>query len=431
MSNVVKKGILHTAAGKVIAGVATVCVVGAAVGGVMHWTQSDKSNDAKNQKNVQVAETQSVESQKVQKEEVNSDGYKAVADEQYPELLAGNLSKEQLSFVLATAPGMMSDDLISEEEMNSMMNYIAMGSTELEGNVLEIRSYGTDENGKKIISAEDTNRLLSVLTDYRFTEENDSENVQGDNLLVSIAGGINVSAEITSAEYKRGKMRVYYEYSWHSSDGENEKKENRLAILSSKLGGNYQVEQIWTYQTEADLEKIENGDWNWKMAYKNFLADAPNKTFDTGYDVEVREPKVSYRLYDMDADAVPELIMTAFSGEDGIDTLSMRECLIGIYTYNEKDGMYLLGRDVYETPGIVKDEANNQLIIYTIDAFLGDAKYYAMKREGNSLTQTVIYEGQFPTLDYVSTYNSQCGYTDLEESDGNDYSQICYYANMQ
>lgn len=325
VASAAKYGFMHTVIGKITVVVVGICIVGGAA--AVSATIAD-SKEPTTEDTVNISTEIETEEQV---DDENKDEFLSVADDMYPSLLKGNLTEEQLSFILAASPGLMSEKGLTSDEMNEMMNYIAMGYQEL-----GIRVYGNEWDYD--ISAEDANRFISVITDYRFAEGNDiesvrgwsiSENVQGDNLPVCIAGGVNVSAKILEAKCKSDEMQIIYEYTWHSDDGEENKVEKRVAKLQPQKDGLYQIKQIWTIKEDNDIVKIQSGEWNWKMAYRDILFDAPKQTYGDA-DFVIENPDIYYVLCEITGDSVPELLVVA-TGEE-----YPRSPWLTIYSYSNE-----------------------------------------------------------------------------------------------
>lgn len=173
--------------------------------------------------------------------------------------------------------------------------------------------------------------------------------------------------------------------------------------------------------TETEQEEIVVDDW--RVAYSEVIQDAPNQSY-SSEGLVVVQPHISYRLLDMDGDTIPELIVSIASGTDGGEgTLSFRNSLVHIYTYSEDAGAQLKGEYVYYMPGFLRDE-NSNLIISSIDPFNGQARYYSVRMEKDSLYEEEIYNEQFPELDYASTFNLEHGFVVLEYSEVNDLTLI-------
>ncbi len=179
---------------------------------------------------------------------------------------------------------------------------------------------------------------------------------------------------------------------------------------------------------EADQDKDETKQNeivrdDWKKAYTELIKNAPNQTYSYN-DLLILEPIIHYSLLDMDGDSTPELILTVQSGVEEAGTFSFKSSYILIYSYNENEGVQAKGEYAYYRPGFLRD-ANNNLIIFSINSF-GNAlaEYYSIKMENGSLYEEVIYKGQFPDLEYVSTFNQENGFAALESNEIDSLSLI-------
>lgn len=178
-----------------------------------------------------------------------------------------------------------------------------------------------------------------------------------------------------------------------------------------------------TEQEESETEQDASVADAWRTAYTEVIQNAPNQTYRSG-DLVVAQPYINYLLLDMEGDSIPELIVTATSGEDGGEgTLSFRNSVVFIYSYSEDAGAQLKEEYVYYMPGFLKDE-NNNLIISSIDAFNGQATYYSVRMENGSLYEEQIYNEQFPTFEYESTFNQEHGFVGLEYSEVDDLTLV-------
>ena len=251
-----KTGFLHTAAGKAVAIVLGLGVSGGAVFGVTQMLREEPEA---------VQETDEREPDPAREERSEP---AEVRDAQYPDLVAGNLTKEELEFVLAYGPEEIPDGGFEDSDYTNILNAMVQTSEE-NGNPIE--DYGVDESWRSQYSVEDINRLFSSFTDYQFTEENDSDteyglNVDGDRLVFSPATiNYSVSAEITSAAYTEDEMDVYYTYIYTSQSVDDpdagipvptEKK----AVLEPDEEGMYRIVSIEeAEQGGADDTETEQG----------------------------------------------------------------------------------------------------------------------------------------------------------------------------
>ena len=251
-----KTGFLHTAAGKAVAIVLGLGVSGGAVFGVTQMLREEPEA---------VQETDEREPDPAREERSEP---AEVRDAQYPDLVAGNLTKEELEFVLAYGPEEIPDGGFEDSDYTNILNAMVQTSEE-NGNPIE--DYGVDESWRSQYSVEDINRLFSSFTDYQFTEENDSDteyglNVDGDRLVFSPATiNYSVSAEITSAEYTEDEMDVYYIYIYTSQSVDDPDagipvSTEKKAVLEPDGEGMYRIVSIEeAKQGGADDTETEQG----------------------------------------------------------------------------------------------------------------------------------------------------------------------------
>ena len=251
-----KTGFLQTAAGKAVAIVLGLGVSGGAVFGVTQMLREEPEA---------VQETDEREPDPAREERSEP---AEVRDAQYPDLVAGNLTKEELEFVLAYGPEEIPDGGFEDSDYTNILNAMVQTSEE-NGNPIE--DYGVDESWRSQYSVEDINRLFSSFTDYQFTEENDSDteyglNVDGDRLVFSPATiNYSVSAEITSAEYTEDEMDVYYTYIYTSQSVDDPDagipvSTEKRAVLEPDEEGMYRIVSIEeAEQGGADDTETEQG----------------------------------------------------------------------------------------------------------------------------------------------------------------------------
>ena len=169
-----------------------------------------------------------------------------VKDEDYPELIAGNLTKEEVEYVLAYGPQEIPEQGFTEEEIRQILNAVCEASSR-SGDIIE--SYGSDANWHPMYSAADVNRMFASFSDYQFTEENDEDgveygvNIDGEVLtFVPATLSYVCETEIISAEYTKETMEIYYNYECRRESGqENVQKK---AVLMPNEEGLYQITSI-------------------------------------------------------------------------------------------------------------------------------------------------------------------------------------------
>lgn len=245
-----KAGFLHTTLGKVAAVTVGVCLAGGA-GAYGVYQILDAVNEPAV---VQEQPEQSEAKQQDQKEPEKEEAPQEVKEEDYPNLVAGNLTQEELEFVLAYGPQEIPSQGLSREQAWEILNNLCEPSSR-SGGVIE--EYGPDANWRAQYSLADVNRMFSSFSDYQFTEENDDDgqeygvNVEGDKIIFAPATISWVSeAAITRAEYTEDSMEVYYTYSRSSESGQEttEKK----AVLKPNDQGAYRIVSIEEAEMSSD-----------------------------------------------------------------------------------------------------------------------------------------------------------------------------------
>ena len=245
-----KAGFLHTTLGKVAAVAVGVCLAGGA-GAYGVYQILDAVNEPAV---IQEQPEQSEAKQQEQKEPEQEETPQEVKAEDYPNLIAGNLTREELEFVLAYGPQEVPTQGLSREEAREILNNLCEPSGR-SGGVIE--EYGPDANWRAQYSLADVNRMFSSFSDYQFTEENDDDgqeygvNVEEDKIVFAPATISWVSeAAITRAEYTEDSMEVYYTYSRSSESGQEttEKK----AVLKPNDQGAYRIVSIEEAEMSSD-----------------------------------------------------------------------------------------------------------------------------------------------------------------------------------
>ena len=259
-----KAGLLHTTLGKVAAVTVGVCLAGGA-GAYGVYQILDAVNEPAV---VQEQPEQSEVKQQEQKEPEKEEAPQEVKEEDYPNLIAGNLTQEELEFVLAYGPQEIPSQGLSREEAREILNNLCEPSSR-SGGVIE--EYGPDANWRAQYSLADVNRMFSSFSDYQFTEENDDDgqeygvNVEGDKIVFAPATISWVSeAAITRAEYTEDSMEVYYTYSRSSESGQEttEKK----AVLKPNDQGAYRIVSIEEAETVSSDSQDETADGSGETA---------------------------------------------------------------------------------------------------------------------------------------------------------------------
>lgn len=251
-SEAVKKGFLHTLAGKAAAAGIGICLVAAGITGVVMNHQKDHS-DVSPEKIVE--ETDKQKKEETEKEKITE---QEVTDEQYQSLLAGNLTKEQFEFILSYGPQQMTDSNPSMEDLCELMFRVNMS-----GNYDQTGLEGKNDDGDGWVDYDlsEVNNFLAVLTDAPFTEQDndkyDKVKVSGDVLSILIVEpGTTKTAEIQKATLKGEELTVEYQVeTWRINDDTGEEQQEiayKTALLRKMENGTYRVVSITDRDPNAE-----------------------------------------------------------------------------------------------------------------------------------------------------------------------------------
>lgn len=238
-----KAGILHTTAGKAAAIVLGICVTG----GATFFGVSQVMEARQEAKEAEVQEEIERQEEKEKKEEQAKEP-KEVKDSDYSSLIAGNLTKEELEYVLSYGPEEIPDGGFSKEEYRFILNTLCEPSERTGG---PVQYYGYTPGMPSQFSVKDVNRLFESFSDLQFTEENDEEqgpfgdvNVDGEKIMFQAATENHArEATITSAEYNSEEMELYYTYS-RGAYGDESYIAEKKAILKPNSEGLFKIVSI-------------------------------------------------------------------------------------------------------------------------------------------------------------------------------------------
>lgn len=245
-----KAGILHTTAGKAAAIVLGICVTG----GVTFFGVSQVMEARQEAKEAEVQEEIERQKEKEKKEEQAKEP-KEVKDSDYSSLIAGNLTKEELEYVLSYGPEEIPNGGFSMEDYMRILNTLCEPSERTGG---PVQYYGSTPGYMPQYSVKDVNRLFESFSDFQFTEENDVEqgdygdvNVDGEKIMFWAATENHVrEATITSAEYNSEEMELYYTYS-RGAYGDESYIAEKKAILKPNSEGLFKIVSIEEISREA------------------------------------------------------------------------------------------------------------------------------------------------------------------------------------
>lgn len=238
-----KAGILHTTAGKAAAIVLGICVTG----GATFFGVSQVMEARQEAKKAEVQEEIERQKEKEKKEEQAKEP-KEVKDSDYSSLVAGNLTKEELEYVLSYGPEEIPNGGFSMEDYMRILNTLCEPSERTGG---PVQYYGYTPDYMPQYSVKDVNRLFESFSDLQFTEENDVEqgdygdvNVDGEKIMFWAATENHVrEATITSAEYNSEEMELYYTYS-RGAYGDESYIAEKKAILKPNSEGLFKIVSI-------------------------------------------------------------------------------------------------------------------------------------------------------------------------------------------
>lgn len=245
-----KAEILHTTAGKAAAIVLGICVAG----GATFFGVSQVMEARQEAKEAEVQEEIERQKEKEKKEEQAKEP-KEVKDSDYSSLIAGNLTKEELEYVLSYGPEEIPNGGFSMEDYMRILNTLCEPSERTGG---PVQYYGSTPDYMPQYSVKDVNRLFESFSDFQFTEENDVEqgdygdvNVDGEKIMFWAATENHVrEATITSAEYNSEEMELYYTYS-RGAYGDESYIAEKKAILKPNSEGLFKIVSIEEISREA------------------------------------------------------------------------------------------------------------------------------------------------------------------------------------
>lgn len=333
---------------------------------------------------------------------------KILADDEYSSKIAGNLTKEEMEFVLAYGPQEMPID--GDSYMPYAITQFAQGRTAAGETFLPEVGRGT--NGSYFYNLAQFNRLYSAFTSFQLSEDNDSDteygiNVEGDNISV-IPGTMEWHAECTinSAEYTDTEMKIHYTYLKRDPE-DGESTINKVATLKPAENNLYRITKIEedtgaadNLETEAVQETTaaEGESDSVTAAYQAVLEQIAAAQPETEFSEELGEAQYSlegtpvYTLYDMNQDGTDELIV----GQGFYESSPIGEMVYRVYTC-ENDGSGYQAKKVNGTWGdncsIFRAPDGNGLYSYYFSRGTGKESYTRITiQDGTIVTELTDYE---------------------------------------
>lgn len=163
----VKTGFIQTAAGKITAIVAAVCVTGGAFYGGMQWKEHNSRKSETFQERDQ-RKTEGV-SELTTESEAAPLPVPTVENSQeldFSQFMEGGLNKAELLYVLAYGPKNIPEQGFTEESLVFIMNSLCQGTNE--NREPYFSALGWDEQSRGIYAAADVNRYISSFTDFQY-----------------------------------------------------------------------------------------------------------------------------------------------------------------------------------------------------------------------------------------------------------------------
>jgi len=163
----VKTGFIQTAAGKITAIVAAVCVTCGAFYGGMQWKEHNSRKSETFQERDQ-RKTEGV-SELTTESEAAPLPVPTVENSQeldFSQFMEGGLNKAELLYVLAYGPKNIPEQGFTEESLVFIMNSLCQGTNE--NREPYFSALGWDEQSRGIYAAADVNRYISSFTDFQY-----------------------------------------------------------------------------------------------------------------------------------------------------------------------------------------------------------------------------------------------------------------------
>lgn len=342
-----------------------------------------KADQAQNQENVVESETDTKvikeEPEEKEPEEAPAETVKEVQDAEYETLIAGNLTKKELQFVLAYGPDEIPEQGFQNQDYLFILNTLCQAS---EHKVSEpiIEAYGTDANWECQYSLSDVNRIFRSFTDYQLTEENNTlsqNNVHVQDNVVSFAAATiskTSNAVITSASYTEAEMEICYTYDYITFDMETQglpkQTENRKAILKPNADGLYQITAIEVTEEQAEGERMPEeqaagqSEANTGIPVGSYSYAASAGGFRGTLDIE-SESMATYTTFSS-ASGAGELIRYQIIADDTVTVPAG----VTAYTFQFIEGNTIQLRDAveYDVTGVMESGYNSN---FTYDANQG------------------------------------------------------------
>ena len=363
-----KSGFLHTAAGKAVAVIACACIAG----GVIYGASTMAPQPAETE--IAVQETEEAAPERTP-EATPEPTARELSEAEYPELLAGQLTKEELEFVLAYGPDEIPEGGFTSSDYTDLINSLCQGSDSENG---AIKNYGTNEQWESQYSIGDINRLFSMFTGYRLAEGNEPSEmfrISGDTLVFFPATlSYTAAADITKTEYTDSELDIYYTHV-HNSYENGESTSFKKAVLMPNEDGVYQIVRIEEAGQPTGTPAAEATPEAGGAAIGELYAGALDES-ESGSDY--------YFVYDMNGDGIQELIVGTEFAETAFIYSDIR-----VYTCEKQAAGYVLKPISGEvtTLGLCIAEDGNGLFTQDISRGTGAIDIYRITIQDGALVR--------------------------------------------
>lgn len=414
-----KSGFLHTAAGKAAAAVLSLCILGGAFYGITQMAKQETPEEPKQEAPKEPKQEAPEEPKQEAPEETESEPdvpkeaeQKAtnVADADYPNLLEGNLTKEELEFIIAYGPETLTGQGLPDAQYPLILNCWCEAA-KASGRFLT--PIGSDANYRDGFQVDDVNRYLSSFTDYRFTEDNDSDtpygnDVDGDTIWVAPAElSFEATAAVTDAAYLGDTMVVHFSYEKNSYE-QGLTAADKTATLKKNANGRFRIITIeeGTAPLEGTAAKANGEDVKAenentapiRTIYEGILKSVQSQEEGYGFPNANGSTDYQYFLWDMDGDGIQELIVGAMFEEDVFELYDIR-----VFTVSWDSSGYTPKPIAGDIVSMVVCLPSDGKGLYSMDMSRGTGvvNIYRMDIEGDALSL-----GSSPELTYTMGDNT-------------------------
>ena len=244
-----KSGFLHTAAGKAVAAIIAVGVVGGAFYGGMQW---NSHNSSKSEATEAQQQAEATEAPEVTAEPTPTPAAKKYSSD-FSEWIEGGLTEEELEYVLAYLPQNLEEGGLTEDMLTQTVNALCQGTGK--NGEIYITNQGWDDQSRGIYSTAEINRIISCFTDYQYP---------GDTVALYIAtlnreetADIYTSLAGTTMLEKENDINIYYRHREINYDESEAVSETyKVAVMRPTESGRYRIVKIRDASEEESPENI-------------------------------------------------------------------------------------------------------------------------------------------------------------------------------